>query len=245
MKQKVYLMRNAFGLHKIGISVNPRKRAMDISNNSGVTTELLHVWDSYNAFITEQRLHMMFTKKRKHGEWFKFTNSDVKSLHSCFWDVDSRIPVISIEPTLKTAWEPPCLDIKAHLFNYTTPTTDKEINLVIDMQHSLLNNYLKERGKSQLAKLMAELERDGLHIDYAWKFPIIQCGSLYSFGCGILMPRYPICSASQKDKMEHIILKERVILYQAAVDEARKELDMFEINTNFPNSLLDRDDVSL
>lgn len=29
MKQKIYLMKNDFGLHKIGISLNPKKRAME------------------------------------------------------------------------------------------------------------------------------------------------------------------------------------------------------------------------
>lgn len=84
MKQKLYLMQNAFNLYKIGISVNPRKRASDISKSSGVVTDLLSSWDSENAALLEKFLHTHFSVKRKSGEWFELDDNDI-------WSIDGLI----------------------------------------------------------------------------------------------------------------------------------------------------------
>jgi len=71
-KQLLYVMKNEFGLFKIGISNNPNRRVKELSNTSGVPCEIVKVFDTYNtpAFTVEQSLHKHFTDTRKAGEWF-------------------------------------------------------------------------------------------------------------------------------------------------------------------------------
>lgn len=67
---KIYLMRNDFGLYKIGISINPEDRRAQIENSSGVPTTILDLFDSADAYQEEQALHSVLKDVRRCGEWF-------------------------------------------------------------------------------------------------------------------------------------------------------------------------------
>lgn len=68
----LYLMRNANGLMKIGISVDPVKRARQISTASGINVFLLCAWKvDKNTRKVEAHLHKRFDRHRLEGEWFK------------------------------------------------------------------------------------------------------------------------------------------------------------------------------
>jgi len=85
--QKVYLMKNALGLWKIGISNKPNTRAVAIANNSGVPTQLVHTWDVVDPAKVEKFLHKQYKQDRKCGEWFKFR----KRASGIIFDISSRI----------------------------------------------------------------------------------------------------------------------------------------------------------
>ncbi|WP_313128833.1 GIY-YIG nuclease family protein [Stutzerimonas nitrititolerans] len=67
---KIYLMRNDFGLYKIGISINPEDRRAQIENSSGVPVTILDLFDSIDAYQEEQALHSALKDVRRCGEWF-------------------------------------------------------------------------------------------------------------------------------------------------------------------------------
>jgi predicted GIY-YIG superfamily endonuclease len=81
-KQKLYLMKNDFGLYKIGISKEPTRRVAEIRNSSGIGVEILHVWEvKDDAATIERRLHQRYREHRKYGEWFSFV--PVRDLETC------------------------------------------------------------------------------------------------------------------------------------------------------------------
>lgn len=77
--QKLYLMENSLGLHKIGISNKPDRRVREITNTSGIKCDIVAVWDinEGSARECEKHLHKEFSQYRQHGEWFKFEHEDV------------------------------------------------------------------------------------------------------------------------------------------------------------------------
>lgn len=84
------LMENANGLLKIGISVDPIKRARSLTTGSGVTVHLVAAWKlDKNARSVEGLLHKSFEKYRLHGEWFSPGSVTVEALErrlSCNWE---------------------------------------------------------------------------------------------------------------------------------------------------------------
>lgn len=207
MKQKIYLMKNDFGLHKIGISLNPKKRAMEVSNSSGVPTEVVSVWESYNAYATEQRLHKHFSAKRKSGEWFKFTKKDIAEVGKFIDLFDGQIEAVvdytrdvnSNKITL------PCLDIKAILTKPKVANTYSDIVNFIKSDYGILNRLFK-KDKDTYFNLVDQLVLDGHYIPSPWR-----SGSLDPSGktcdlCSISYraESYPICLNSEKLRMELI-----------------------------------------
>lgn len=69
-EQKLYIMKNSFGLTKIGVSVDPDRRANEIRLSSGVHVDLLKTFKCKDAYAVEQWLHEEFKCNREHGEWF-------------------------------------------------------------------------------------------------------------------------------------------------------------------------------
>ena len=67
--QVLYLMENAFGLYKIGISCSPDNRRRQIQNASGVEVELISVFNtSEPAPYVETKIHRLLDSQKNHGE---------------------------------------------------------------------------------------------------------------------------------------------------------------------------------
>ncbi|CEF89621.1 hypothetical protein [Pseudomonas phage vB_PaeM_PAO1_Ab17] len=75
-KQFLYLMRNDFKLFKIGVAMDPWKRAKAIANTSGVPTYVVKYWDCGNvpAITIERLAHDVLKESRLCGEWFKLND---------------------------------------------------------------------------------------------------------------------------------------------------------------------------
>ena len=67
----VYFIEAQNGYVKIGRSDDPSKRFIDISNMSPIPLWLRHTVFSDNYIMAEARVHKMFDKYRRHGEWFE------------------------------------------------------------------------------------------------------------------------------------------------------------------------------
>lgn len=75
--QVLYLMKNSFGLYKIGISRQPDNRRIQIQNASGVDVELIRTFrTTAPAPYMERKLHRRLDNKRCNGEWFHFENCE-------------------------------------------------------------------------------------------------------------------------------------------------------------------------
>lgn len=81
----VYLMENELGMLKIGISIDPLKRARSLSTGSGLSVKLICYWKIANpARTTEAYLHRVFQEFRISGEWFKPNSFDPLIVESYF-----------------------------------------------------------------------------------------------------------------------------------------------------------------
>lgn len=77
----VYLMKDAEGVYKIGMSDNPMRRLMEISRNHK-QIELLHAIPADQMDKAESALHDKFQKRRIKGEWFSLMLRDVVDIKS-------------------------------------------------------------------------------------------------------------------------------------------------------------------
>lgn len=84
-EKKLYLFKNELGLHKIGISANPAKRARTLLNASGYKVFVVGVWEVFDALSQEKHLHSVFKKSMVEGEWFKIelTVDDIEAHITC------------------------------------------------------------------------------------------------------------------------------------------------------------------
>jgi hypothetical protein len=79
--QGIYLMKNEFGLYKIGVTCNIDLRKTRLECSSGVAVEVVNYWEpslfsdeTVTALCAEGMLHDHFAGFRKRGEWFDFNN---------------------------------------------------------------------------------------------------------------------------------------------------------------------------
>jgi len=73
----VYLIKDSLtGYIKIGKSKHPQKRLAQLQTGTGGKLVLLQAFDVENDLVVEKRLHQMFWKSRKRGEWFHFPSED-------------------------------------------------------------------------------------------------------------------------------------------------------------------------
>lgn len=81
-KKLLYLMKNTRGEMKIGISIDPIKRARQLTTGSGTQTVCLAAWEvEGEAYDVEQYLLKAFKNSRTEGEWFKarsFNTQDIE-----------------------------------------------------------------------------------------------------------------------------------------------------------------------
>lgn len=83
----LYVMKNSRGDLKIGISIDPIKRARALTTGSGSTTVCLAAWKlTKNSRVVESELLKLFQEFRKEGEWFTpraFSIEDVEANIPC------------------------------------------------------------------------------------------------------------------------------------------------------------------
>ncbi len=88
--QLLYLMENNNGLLKIGISIEPVRRARNLTTASGVPVHLVAVWKlDKNTRKVEGQLHKSFSKYRLEGDWFSpgsVTPEKIEAKISCNWE---------------------------------------------------------------------------------------------------------------------------------------------------------------
>ncbi|AUR91450.1 hypothetical protein NVP1161O_008 [Vibrio phage 1.161.O._10N.261.48.C5] len=111
--QKLYIMKNAFGLYKIGISKNVEQRRKQLQNTSGVDIEVLETFTTVNitAYEVEQYLHEVFSEFRKNGEWFSKIN--IKVVKDYINQEVNKIPCKTVETKYpKLLCDPPFVDWK-------------------------------------------------------------------------------------------------------------------------------------
>ena len=73
----VYLLK-AGPYYKIGVSTNVDKRIEQLSTLPPFDIELVHTIYSVDMYALEQDFHNLYADKRKNGEWFELTDSDVE-----------------------------------------------------------------------------------------------------------------------------------------------------------------------
>jgi hypothetical protein len=72
-----------YGFYKIGCTTNVERRAADLFANHPIKPELIWVIHSDEHTKLERRLHCMFAKKRRDGEWFELDEFDLEELKGC------------------------------------------------------------------------------------------------------------------------------------------------------------------
>lgn len=92
--KKLYLMQNSQGLFKIGISVDPAKRARTLTNSSGYGVAVVAAWLIIDAMKEEKSLHKIFKKYRKYGEWFDKSDLTPEILEANMIQSTTRLSVI-------------------------------------------------------------------------------------------------------------------------------------------------------
>lgn len=237
MKQKVYLMRNDLGLHKIGISSSPDRRAREVSNAGGIPTEVVKVWDSYNAYQTEQFLHKKFSNKRKSGEWFKLSKADIREVDSAFNEIDSLIPHIADTSTeyLEEA-QLPCLDIKWILTKPKQLTSRRDVGGIFVNQYAVLNKLYKT-DRRKYSELISEVVSEGFHVDPYWRSgtPEGPTNDLIDFS-RLGGDRYPICTEQERLKMNVMYIDWQIAWYEKYIrdykitkEEIKSKIDEWEV----------------
>lgn len=228
-KQKVYLMQNDFGLYKIGISVNPNKRSLEVSNSSGVPTKVIKVWDSYNAYSTEQKVHKEFAAKRKSGEWFKLSKKELKEVDQYINKIDALLPCKVEYPTNDVSINLlPCQDIKKLLTTPKNPKDSDEIGKIVEYQHFLLERFLREQGEEKYDNLVKELRSEGFWVEVLWVCKQKQVGKLCKPVCTYLQRGFPICRESEKSKMVCLYIKSMIRDYESGIEQCKKDLERLE-----------------
>lgn len=84
-----YIMKNDFGLIKVGNSINPERRREDLKSSSGTGVELICVKKGYHL---ESLVQEKLKEHKTHGEWFSCTlEQAVQALEEAKEEHDNRI----------------------------------------------------------------------------------------------------------------------------------------------------------
>jgi len=77
--------------YKIGKSINPDKRILQIAPQMPFPVRCIHLWRSNFMSMAEARLHRLCRDSRANGEWFSFTTPNL----SCLLSADIRDIVLN------------------------------------------------------------------------------------------------------------------------------------------------------
>lgn len=67
-------------LYKIGRTVEPARRLNDIRNFLPGSSEIIAIVDTQDAPTLEWQLHQRYAERRKRGEWFALTDTEVREI---------------------------------------------------------------------------------------------------------------------------------------------------------------------
>jgi len=95
--KKLYLMQNSKGLFKIGISIDPSRRARHLTNASGYAIGVVGAWCMFDAMKEERNLHKIFKRYRKNGEWFDKSDLTVEEIEGNLTQEFRRLVVLTQE----------------------------------------------------------------------------------------------------------------------------------------------------
>lgn len=76
--------------YKIGKSVNPDRRLLQIAPQMPFRTRFVRVWHSYFMSMAETYLHRTYERYRTNGEWFEFDQEGLSYLFSLPTDWEVR-----------------------------------------------------------------------------------------------------------------------------------------------------------
>lgn len=77
----VYLIGTpVFSWYKIGKAKDPKVRVNDLGVLLPFKINVIAVWGAANHHLLEKTLHDIYKKSKINGEWFEFTNDEVKTL---------------------------------------------------------------------------------------------------------------------------------------------------------------------
>lgn len=94
--QFLYMMQNSNGLLKIGVSIDPVRRARSITTGSGVYTKCVCIWDvAHETRSIESYLLRKFSHDNLHGEWFKAGSFSVEDVENNILCVYNRVSLPS------------------------------------------------------------------------------------------------------------------------------------------------------
>lgn len=66
------IIERSFGLFKVGITNNPKRRLTAINNGNARTVYYCKLKARDDAAVIEKKIHRAYKKRRKDGEWFRF-----------------------------------------------------------------------------------------------------------------------------------------------------------------------------
>lgn len=78
----VYLLQGGFSvdLYKIGCSIDPQRRILQLESAIGMKLQLLHKIHADDLYDAESQLHRRFAGRRVAGEWFALTPEDIRTI---------------------------------------------------------------------------------------------------------------------------------------------------------------------
>ena len=75
----VYIIKSSNGLHKIGLSVNIRRRLKQLQRAyAPEQLRLVRQIETDSMMNTERQLHNILSRRHVHGEWFALTPEDFR-----------------------------------------------------------------------------------------------------------------------------------------------------------------------
>lgn len=114
----LYVLKNSRGDLKIGISIDPIRRARHLTNASGTSTMCLAAWElEKNSRSVEAMLHKEYTKYRKEGEWFEPRSFTVK-------DIENKIPCL-FKRVYSAEFETSSVEMEEYVYMHIKHETEK------------------------------------------------------------------------------------------------------------------------
>lgn len=128
--QKLYLMINELGNLKIGISVNPCKRAKSLSTGAGMIVKCLCYWDipDNQARYYEKKLHDVFNNQRLLGEWFSSTNMSKEVISDIIGLDKKRTDLMDIDKEVYSEYKTKGIEFKYEEVRHVTDKATLFVN---------------------------------------------------------------------------------------------------------------------